>query len=375
MIRSALILSATLLAAVCFACVLPPPAPGAVHGLTTTACSSANTPAENAAAFANKAANGYLTSPAAIYPGAPLPVSSALPQPGSGTPDYSQGLMNAFLAASTAFRQTLCTLDAVYVSAVQCTNQPCFEQSWGWWQSKPNTPNGRIVALSTGLWNEASYSSYETDLTRSLLPSNVVVNYSNASYCSSPTVCNSIDTPTIALLAALAHEVGHIAWYFQVPSSSPTSFCGGNFFTGWVASTVTPPPQWRDLLSAAARDQISSNGNGKWPYVHQPHSPQIDSIDHPGPGDQAAGKSVYALLYNGTPPSYPQPWASFFAALSPDEDFVETYKFAVLTTAAVPLNSVAIAVQGYGTANIAQDYSAGNRPDLTTKVGCVSISF
>jgi hypothetical protein len=344
MIRSALILSATLLAAVCFACVLPPPAPGAVHGLTTTACSSANTPAENAAAFANKAANGYLTSPAAIYPGAPLPVSSALPQPGSGTPDYSQGLMNAFLAASTAFR-------------------------------KPNTPNGRIVALSTGLWNEASYSSYETDLTRSLLPSNVVVNYSNASYCSSPTVCNSIDTPTIALLAALAHEVGHIAWYFQVPSSSPTSFCGGNFFTGWVASTVTPPPQWRDLLSAAARDQIRSNGNGKWPYVHQPHSPQIDSIDHPGPGDQAAGKSVYALLYNGTPPSYPQPWASFFAALSPDEDFVETYKFAVLTTAAVPLNSVAIAVQGYGTANIAQDYSAGNRPDLTTKVGCVSISF
>lgn len=376
MIRNTLLVAAGIITAALFGCVLPPtaPRPGPVHGLTT-ACSVANTPAQNAAAFASRALYLPSTATISIYPGAPLPIdSTSLPTPGGGTPDYASGLRAAFLAASPSFQQALCNIDVVYVSEIPDT-QGGFGQSWGWWQSQPNTTNGRVVALSTRLWNETNYSSYETDLTRSVLPSNIVVSYSNAQTCSSSGMCQSIDTPTTAILAALAHEVGHIAWYLQVPSGTPNAFCNGKFFTGWVASTVSPPPQWRDLLTTTARDGIRNNGNGRWPHVHQAHSPQIDSIDHPGAGDPAAAKAVHALLSKGVPAMYPQPWASFFAALSPDEDFVETYKFAVLTTAVYPLSRVSITVQGYGTVNIPAEYSAGNRTDLTTKVQCISVSF
>src|SRR5205814_910274 len=98
---------------------------------------------------------------------------------------------------------------------------------WGWLQSVPTGTYGRLVALSAGLWATANYSGYETALMRSLLPQPIT--YSNAQSCSpaGSANCVSLDGDmTIAVLAALAHEVGHIGWYAVVdPLSDPTTFC------------------------------------------------------------------------------------------------------------------------------------------------------
>jgi hypothetical protein len=86
---------------------------------------------------------------------------------------------------------------------------------------------------------------------------------------------------------------------------------------------------------------------------------------------------MYQLLV--PPPLIPACWASLFAAMSPDEDFIETYKFKVLTdgSGGSPLTSATITVPhgmsggSDGTANIVADYHNGARAELTAKVGCI----
>lgn len=366
MIRSALLLSAGLLAALAFACVAvaPPPAPGpGPKTVAATLCPASQ--------FVKKVS--YLTTAFAPTIGAQLPASIGLPPsvPGS-VPDYATDLMNAFNAASSDFKQTLCSLDAIYINAVSCANSAdCLGDSWGWWQSQPTTPKGRVVAISAGLWSEPSYSQYETDLVQSILPSSGVT-YSNATSCVSG-VCQPVDNLNTAILAALAHEVGHIAWYNEVPLASPANFCGGKFFTSWVANTVSPPPPWRDLLTLNERNHGRHHNGGAWPYVHS-KPPQIDSIDRPGSGNPN-NMILDLIATSNPPPSTENSWASLLATMSPDEDFVETYKFKVLTTANPPLRSAIITVPNAGATNIVAGYLNGWKPGLKTKVDCISLLF
>jgi hypothetical protein len=352
MLRSTLLVCAAVIAAASFACAPSPPSSAA----PLIAC--------NAASFVSKVS--YLTTDFQPKPGASLPTTGPIPAPGPGVPDYAGDLTKVFNAASPAFRSTLCTLDAVFINAVPCaTATDCIEQSWGWWQSKRTTPHGRVVALSADLWR-TSYSQYETDILESLLPASGLA-YANAQSCSWAGVCQTIDMPTTALLAALAHEVGHIGWYVVVnPLAEPTTFCNGNFFGGsWVAPVHRPPP-WRTLLTPAERARLRRTGN--WRDAHK-SPPQIDQIDNFSPGDPSARPLIFALL------DATQPWASLFAAMAPDEDFVETYKFEVLTTANPPLTSVTITLPGGGTANLAVNYLAGDKHELGNKVSCVPVSF
>ena len=73
-----------------------------------------------------------------------------------------------------------------------------------------------------------------------------------------------------------------------------------------------------------------------------------------------------------------QPWASYFAAISPDEDFVETYKFYVLTNAQSvtslnegPLTSLPIQIAG-NPHDIPSDYLAGKKPLLSSQTQCIA---
>jgi hypothetical protein len=351
MIRRAPLFCAVILTAACVACAPPPPSPPAGQPATC-----------DAASFVGKVS--YLTTPFSPGPGSLLPPTSSNSPDGH---DYAADLGNVFNAASPGFQQTLCSLDRVYINAVPCsTPADCFDDSWGWWQSIRTTPNGRVVALSANLWREASYSRYETDLTQSILPSSGVT-YSNAQSCSPPGVCRPIDNLTTALLAALAHEVGHIGWYVVVHPLDPVSFCGGKFFVNSWVLPINRPPLWRHLLTLAQRNTLRNAG--EWRHSHK-YPPHIEKIDNPLPGDPAPNQSIYGLL------APTQPWASLFAAMSPDEDFVETYKFKVLTTANPPLTSETITVPGTGTVNIVADYLVpGRKQELATKVACIPLSF
>jgi hypothetical protein len=59
--------------------------------------------------------------------------------------------------------------------------------------------------------------------------------------------------------------------------------------------------------------------------------------------------------------------------MSPDEDFVETYKLRVLTDPPSALTSVDITVPGFGTAHIVTDLQ--NRVELKNKMACVVVDF
>jgi len=358
MIRSALLLCAAIIVAACFACMPAPPQPSSPIG------GHAPAPTCTAADFAKKI--NYVSTVFSPAPGSAQPVSSSSPPPNS--PNYAQDLETVFVAASPEFAQQLCDLDRVYVMTASCSDGDCFSGSWGWLQSSNKVGNGRIVGISAGLWKQ-SYSQYETNLTQSLLPPNfTAVTYSNVVSCTSAGVCTPVDNLTETLMAALAHEIGHIGWYVLIdPLSTPTSFCNGQFFKPWAKANKPPPDSrgypFRDFMTYDERQRLRSTG--RWTNLHaQP--PHIDQIDNPQPTDPPVYQSIYGLLAPAAP------WASIFAAMSPDEDFVETYKFKVLTTAKAPLTSATITVStGATTANVIADYLAGRKPVLTTKVGCM----
>jgi hypothetical protein len=354
MIRSAFLLCAAAVAATSFGCaplVTPPPPP--LVGLAV-ACT--------ADSLLGKVS--YLTIAFDPGPGKTAPGGVALP----GGSTYAADLAAAFAAASPAFQQQLCALDRVYVNAATCTSTTeCFGSSWGWRQSSNMLGQGRIVALSSGLWayktnqppfpGQGPYSSYESDLMQSVMPL-AGAHYANA----------NVDTFAMTLLAALAHEVGHIRWYDLVAANGtdPASFCGGTFFQNAWNGRIRPP-RWRTLLTAPERLRLWGNGPN-WPNMHKrpPHVRDIDNLDN----SPRRAQLIRDLFAAG------QPWASAFAAVSPDEDFVETYKFKVLTTASTPLTSAKITVPGAPPdADIAADYANGIKPDLQTKVSCIPASL
>lgn len=375
--RYALLLCAAFTAALCFACVAAAPPPvtsGGRVGIRT-----ATVPQCTATSFLANVS--WLNNQFSPGPGMTPPTGSSFPT-GNGVPNYAGDLTMAFNAASPAFQQQLCNLDAVYINGANanpqhpsCPNGNCFAGSWGWLQSVPTGTYGRIIALSADLWGTANYSGYESALMSSLVPPPIT--YTNAQSCwaAGSSNCTSLDGDmTMAVLAALAHEMGHIGWYAVIdPLSDPTNFCGGLFFSNsWVTPIHKPPPDdaghpWRNLLTQNERNHLRQQPN-KWLDKHR-NPPHIDAIDNPPGGGPTPNQSIFGLI------NKPAPWASLFAAMAPDEDFIETYKFAVLTTAKSPVTSVAINVPGGGSANIAADYFAGGKAELARKVGCVPMTF
>jgi hypothetical protein len=358
MIRSALFLCAGIIITACFGCApaaqTPPPPPPPPVAATPTSC---------IATFLGNVQ--ILTAPFSPNP------RLAAPQGTPITPKspYWAGLNSAFTAASDAFQLQLCKLDRIYVNEAVCSNPdacPTPGDSWGWSQSTPTLGKGRIVALSSGLWSYAAhkspYADYETDVMQTVMPLSGAY-YSNA----------NVDNFSMVLLSALAHEMGHILWYEAVtpyPHGSgkylaPADFCGGKFFqTSW--SLVTAPPRWRVLLTPTQRNHLWGKNN--WPNMHK-YSPHVRDIDNSGnlPYKEAQILGLFAAV---------EPWASAFATVSPDEDFVETYRFKVLTSELkLPVTSVTITVPtsqyASSEANVARDYSQNLKTDLTTKVGCV----
>jgi hypothetical protein len=356
--RTVMFLGAAMLAAIGFGCVAPsPPPPPPLARL------AGPPPACNASYFVSKAR--FVTADFAPSRGAPLPPSGPLPT----SPDYAGGLAAAFNAAAPDFQAVLCSLDAVYINAPHCTNWgECFQQSWGWRRTLPTGDIERIVALSGAFWGSGTtYSSYERSLTAALLPASGIT-YSSPLSCNASGACIGIDDLPMALVAALAHEVGHIRWY-EWANGDPAHYCKGKFAARSWTGTVHRPPAgpnggyWRHLVTLDRRSYLRAHH--LWDDRHL-KPPQIDAIDALPPG---AGQN--GLIYELLAPS--QPWASLFGAMTPDEDFVEAYKFKVLTDPAAPhpLTSVVIGVPQAGTANIADDYAHGRKPYLKTKVSCI----
>jgi hypothetical protein len=365
----------------CVACQqaqVPPPPPGS-PGLRAQVsalqeCNALSPPINNGNDFVQNKVYFLLSG---FDPTLKYPLYSA-PQAGSSVAGskYATDFINAFNDAPPYFQKQLCNLTKIFVNLNQCTpncanDQVIINNSWGF-REQPNqyAPGqfpppggpGKYIATSAGLWNGVThvpaFHDYETLLLNNLLrkwPGTTRPFFSAAS---------PNDGPEITVLAALAHEYGHVLWYeiFRPTPGGPYdfSFCSGNFYSGsW--RTVNPPPQWRFFGDPSP--DLHLNGDAQ--------IQQILNAVHPPPGSPPnlllAGLLIHQIFFIN------DSWASLFASFSPDEDFVETFKFAILTSpmAKYPLQSLKINIP-IGGLTITDDIpnTLSKRAELTKKIAC-----
>jgi len=379
-----IIVSAGVLAAACFACVPPSPPPPPVGVVATVPTCTGGS---SFLSHVQYLASGYDPTNYATAP----PPGSAID---SSSP-YAAALQNAFQLAPQAFRNHLCGLGGIYINGAACSDfDSCFTNSWGYRAKKDKKG---YIAISAGLWSSDrlspytgatsyAYHLYETDVLNSLLGFSSSVSY-RPQYTAANVAADNFD---MTILAALAHELGHVRWYEVLGPATPggdyhpNSFClgadGSTFFSNSWASPVHKPPRWRVFLNRSAR------GSGHGSSDSHLATPQISTIDrYINSGDMNYASYLIDQIYQAG-----APWASYFAAIAPDEDFVETYKLYVLMNAQSvaalgegPLTYLKVQINnGLGqayTENIPDNYANpadhSGKPLLAAKMTCIANSM
>ena len=355
MIRSALLLSAGILVATALSCapaVAPPPPPPAFIAAWPLASCDADS-------FAN-----------AVQTVGPIPLTpTATPAPTGPVPANStmwQDLRAAFALAPPFLRARLCRLDGVFISQNS--------DSWGF---RNYYTGAHYVAVTKDLWNGNAhampYQSFENRTLRQLLRGWTGPHH--------PAGGPDPNDPARTVLAALAHEYGHTLFYdtFVPVRGGPANwdpnfdqFCNdgrGNFFTSaagtWDPNITDEPPanRWRGLGDIAS---LHRTGDVQIRQI-------VDAVPAPGmPDTKDAGRKL-ARIYDPSSTLPPQGrWAGLFAAFSPQEDFVETFKLFVLRKAAAPLQSLPITIPIAGGPQFSADIPATcpARPALRRKLSC-----
>jgi hypothetical protein len=323
MIRSALLAAAGLAAAASFACVayVPPgPPPGsaarpvlggmvAQSGPRSVPCTS------NPPPFLANAQ--ILMTP---YDPDPGHHGNNLPTGAGPVPDpYCTSLLNAYNAESLTFQQQLDGLTNVFIDqSGSCSGQSaCVQHSWG---LRDRQTGKTFVALPAGLWDSSNdvqnYSDFETTLVTQLLGFSPIA------------VAPTPNTQNLTVLAALAHEMGHLKWWEKkvetLNCSNPPSGATRKFADNtWIRhNNATPKFQYFG---------VEHPGNAPMGGVDK-------NVIRNDPPNQLP--SDLAILYDGL-------WASIFSTVTPDEDFVETYKLWALASAG--LSSIKVTWTGQTT--------------------------
>jgi hypothetical protein len=337
MIRSVLRLCAGMAIVLCLACIPAQLKPGGILAIRAAEAAPA------ACAFDNVG----MLSPAFDPTNAsqtPIPVG---PIPGFIRTD----LTAAYNLAPVFFQKQLCALDGVFIAPTG--------DSWGFRNIKDGK---RYLALSLSLWQSGtapSFSTYENGVVHRLLNNWTGLNH--------PPKNDPSNMPVVTILAALAHEFGHILYYdtFVNPRGTAPNygaFCGGGFYSESWQSVPNVANIWRTYGDVVG--------------THKPDDVQVqdilNAVPKPGQPDVRGAGALLRRLYGlqGTSPPIGR-WASLFASFSPDEDFVETFKLFVLKNSKAPLTSFKINIPIIDTI-IAEDIpgTCGQRSVLARKLNC-----
>ena len=365
MIRASLAVCAAIFVLVASSCAPPgPPAPAAV-----------NATCADGSLFLSHV---QMLDPNFLPNGSGAPVG----EPFNGSPAMSNDLANAFIHAPPGFQQRLCGLSGIYICpsspSAKCnlpSSDANFAGAWGYRSRAPVDSGKTYIAISAKLWSGAGSAialhDYETKLLQSFKGAGA-----SSVYSATP------DDSWMTVLAALAHEVGHVRFVQTVKANGSYNFTPllncptGDFFADWNyqhASTTHPHMQplngWR-----AFADRANQAGQS----IDHSAAPYLSQLDSGPPGS-------YPYLYDLYQSN--QPWASLFGAQTPDEDFVETYVIAVLTgyantasgpSFAGPLTSLPLAIPnitGPGITNkhadVPNDLVTKNKSALTKRMACL----
>jgi hypothetical protein len=318
MIRSTLILSAGVLAVVCFACVPPPPAAPPPPPPLATASAMVGRPISAALDCVGKKFADNVLLLDQSFPGPDAILPSYLEPTGAPLPDnvIKSDLQKAYDSAPAFFKAQLCQLDGIFVD-------PSRSYSWGYRENTTNQSLRRrkYVGLSMVLWqggNHASnFTTYETGVLTALLgvlgPQYTLAHQNG---------------PEVTVLGLLAHEMGHILWWDKIISADKTR----------ILSCANPPPGGKKIFHK--HSWFSSTINMRYPQFHYFGLDIQGNVayNHPVRNDvQQDILSNQSQVPSDIVDIYSDEWASVFATVSPDEDFVETYELVVLTSGSPPL--------------------------------------
>jgi hypothetical protein len=349
----ALILITGIIGLAFFACApTPPTVVSAPVRATTSACTG----------------NALNPVPFLLIPFNPGANQTPMPDPHYAIPNDVKLDITAAFNLAPAFQTALCGLNGIFIDPTGCGTAPynpknctlndaeIADNSWGLrTYNADGSIGGRYVALSLGLWNNtaapgwscgtrtmcaAPFQAYQTKFVRALL-STLSPNANSVSPPYFSNVAANVNTSAMSVLAALAHERGHVLWYDTFvptgggPVVTPSTFCTtAPFYSAqtWPYPIDVPAGRWLtfgEIRNQAATSSLPTTSS----TVLQ--LPGLYNTNLPG----NAGDYLHNI-YTG------QRFASIMAAFSPDEDFVETYELFTLANAQPPLQSLTINIQG-----------------------------
>lgn len=326
MIRYTHLLCATIFIAACFACApLPPPAQTSGIGTGKANCEDTDF------------AGAVRVLGAAYDPSTLMPPTVNTTSLTPGTPPY-QDLVAAFDAAPPKLQTSLCQI-TVYIDPNYI--DPNNPYSWGF--RYRDQPSKRYIGLSAAIWGGSSLSSnapplstYETKLLAYVMKDagmpwpSISGTPQPPKFATATSSGNPVDTSAMSVLAALSHELGHILWFDLIKGSNqnydPKGFCKntgtGYFDNSWLP--VNQPLDWTAL--------------GVVSGTHATNMTQINDIQMAltsnTPHFATAASLIDSLLESNSKSkskSNSDLWPSLFGAISPEEDFVETFGFYILT--------------------------------------------
>jgi hypothetical protein len=319
------------------------------------------------------------------------PFGNSAPFDAAANPSITDDLKNAFNNAPPFFQAHLCGLNGIYISPAQCANRDAynctssptgtvFNGGWGFRSRSRKDLGSTYISISAALWPNGGHAwpldAYETQILQSFPGgSNSSVTGSNP------------NTNWMTILAALAHELGHVRWatatvqsnvgggyYFDTLRNCRIDPKTTDFFYAWdygSSQQLAAANRWRDFNNRAS----AAGGMTIDHFV----PPTLDQLDGSSPNE------ALFQLYQAD-----RPWASLFGAQTPDEDFVETYVMYVLTGYQPnvdprrdrfngPLTSMPLAIPGFTGPNIAawadvpRDLLSFSKPTLQAKMRCIPI--
>ena len=243
--------------------------------------------------------------------------------PATGTPEASQ-LQQAFDLAPPWFRSALCTdVDIIFIDPTDYGPGPGHplsdpELGWAFWEATtPRQGSGThtFIGISKASFysdDSADLRSFERTVFTSLLPK-------QSSYPSfMPRFASGVqDGRSLALLAILAHEMGHLFWHVTCDNRMNQTNQRGCFKEFHALGWSSVGTAWN-----------GANGRG----IH------FFGTELPG-ATHRAGTSPQEVLRDVPPYDKVRQalqsgvWASVFGSVAPDEDTAETYKLLVLVGA------------------------------------------
>ena len=356
MIRSALILAGAV-ATACVGCVpapAPPPPPptgagprhmrvscnendirGKITGVTGfSAAKYGNCVSQGVSCAANDAPSAHLH---------PLP---------SGR--FADAIAAVFRAAPEKFKNEMCRLSAIYIDLGSPANNSF---AWGMRESQQSNPPTHI-GLNHSLFAagpSASEVAYENDLLSTLLQA---PNWKNPpQYISAAN-----DGLTMKLMSAMAHEIGHIVWWRDGVASQTCS--GNGFFSTWN-NPIYNPHQFHAFGQSISGNTSTENLLGV-PFQFDDIVSNAQSFN---PNNRATAGMQVETVYGDPNLTGSARWASLFAFVAPDEDFIETYKLNILYQAG--MSSMKVQMPNGDTIDvIAQNLASGGL--LTAKANWIN---